>query len=208
MYAHTHRHYFFIILRALSNFHGFLNSLLEHAPPEARKSFSYLRVALFFRDISRRVFISRFSAPSTSIHEFLPVSVFSWPSNSSTFMQTDQVEHVDKVISATKLWFSEHLENNSFLPSEEEDIALWLLVSTISGSDTQHHHISNNSCPSNPVRFWRLALLVKNVMVLGGLLDSRYCRVIFFKFQAEICILKLQGRKVSTINKMKVVYGF
>ena len=80
-------------------------------------------------------------------------------------------------MAATKMWFSENSENSSFLPSEGEDIAVWLLVSTISDSNAQHNYIPSD-CQNHSVRCWRLALLVKNMVILGTALDLR-CKVLF-----------------------------
>ncbi|XVF03163.1 hypothetical protein REPUB_Repub04eG0237300 [Reevesia pubescens] len=67
--------------------------------------------------------------------------------------------------------FPEH-KDCSFLPLEGEDIVVWLLVSTFSVSDAQHEHLSSN-CQANPSRCWRLALLVKDRVILGSTLDPR-----------------------------------
>jgi len=44
--------------------------------------------------------------------------------------------------------------------------------------DTQEDYISSD-CGINPVGWWRLALLVKNMLILGKALDPR-CPQIFF----------------------------
>ncbi|KAL5759341.1 hypothetical protein ACOSQ2_018179 [Xanthoceras sorbifolium] len=123
-------------------------------------------------DISRRVFLSRFSAPNTSTYQFFPISVFSRQRNGSVFMDADVEEHINGIMDVTKRLFLECNENNSFLPSEGEDIAIWLLVQSISDSDAQHDNTSSD-CQFNPVRLWRLALLVKNMVILGSPLDPR-----------------------------------
>lgn len=135
-----------------------------------------------FRDISRLVFLSRFSAPSTSIYQFFPINFFCWPRNVSISSGTNLLEKVKEIVDASKFWFSKHHENNHFLPLEREDIAIWLLVSTASVSVAQHNHISSD-CQTNPVRVWRLALLVKNTVILGSTLDPRCDEVYFSKFQ-------------------------
>ncbi|KAJ0037653.1 hypothetical protein Pint_23475 [Pistacia integerrima] len=123
-------------------------------------------------DISRRAFLSRFCAPSTSIYQFFPINFFRWRRDVSVSSGTSLAENIKGIMDATDLWFSKHHENNSFLQSEGEDIAIWLLVSTASVSEAQHNHISSD-CQTNPVRFWRLALLVKNTVILGSTLDPR-----------------------------------
>ncbi|XVE91644.1 hypothetical protein REPUB_Repub01dG0027700 [Reevesia pubescens] len=119
-------------------------------------------------DILKRVIISRFSASGDPIKQFLPISVFS---RQAGFSYADLNGHINETITATKIWFSEH-KDCSFLPLEGEDIAVWLLVSTVSDSDAQHEHLSSN-CQSNSSRWWRLALLVKDRVILGSTLDPR-----------------------------------
>ncbi|RVW57988.1 Replication protein A 70 kDa DNA-binding subunit B [Vitis vinifera] len=50
--------------------------------------------------------------------------------------------------------------------------SVWLLVATLSDSDTQHDN-QMNDCQTNPVGWWRPALLVKNMVILGSALDPR-----------------------------------
>lgn len=82
------------------------------------------------------------------------------------------VANLELTNTATASLFSKHSEKSSFCPSEGEDTAIWLLVSTISDSDAQHNCMSSD-CQKNPVKFWRLALLVKNMVILGSPLDPR-----------------------------------
>lgn len=95
------------------------------------------------------------------------------------------MELTNEIMAATRTWSSKHRENNSFLPSEGEDFAIWLLVSTISDTDAQHNYISSD-VQINPVRLWRLALLVKNMVILGSPLDPRCYEVLFSKFKTQI----------------------
>lgn len=131
----------------------------------------------FFRDISKRAFVSRFSAPRASIYQFFPINLFRWQRNGSAFMDAN----LELTNTATASSFSKHSEKCSFRPSEEEDSAIWLLVSTISDSDAQHDRMSSD-CQKNPVRLWRLALLVKNMVILGSPLDPRCYVVLLVKF--------------------------
>ena len=130
-----------------------------------------------FRDISQRILISRFAMPSISIFEFIPISLFSFQSEVPLSSYPDVDFHINKIMAATKMWFSKHNENYTFLPLGGESIAVWLLVSTLSDSDTQHDN-QMNDCQTNPVGWWRLALLVKNMVILGSALDPR-CFLVF-----------------------------
>ncbi|KAG2702523.1 hypothetical protein I3760_06G093900 [Carya illinoinensis] len=123
-------------------------------------------------DISKRICLSSFSAPSTSIYQFFPISLFNWNSKYHVFSNSNVEEHINGIMAATKMWFSDNSANNSFLSFEGEDIAVWLLVSTISDSDAQHDYIPSYY-QNHSVGGWRLALLVKDKVVLGCALDPR-----------------------------------
>lgn len=75
-------------------------------------------------------------------------------------------------MTSTKMGFPEKTENSSFLPLEGQDIAVWLLVSTISDSDAQRNYVQGDFQNNSEGR-WRLALLVKDKVVLGRALDPR-----------------------------------
>ncbi|KAL6325572.1 hypothetical protein AAG906_023417 [Vitis piasezkii] len=87
--------------------------------------------------------------PSISIFEFIPISLFSFQSEVPLSSYPDVDFHINKIMAATKMWFS-----------KGESIAVWLLVATLSDSDTQHDN-QMNDCQTNPVGWWRLARLVK-----------------------------------------------
>ncbi|CAN1152356.1 hypothetical protein LINPERPRIM_LOCUS28886 [Linum perenne] len=102
-------------------------------------------------DISKRTFVSRFSAPGTSIHAFNPISWFSCQRNGHCLSSYNS----DEMMEATKLSFTDHHNNSHTSPHMEgEDIAIWLLVST-----------------ADPVGSWRLALMAKNTMIIGTTLN-------------------------------------
>ncbi|KAF8399648.1 hypothetical protein HHK36_015517 [Tetracentron sinense] len=123
-------------------------------------------------DISKRTLLSRFSAPGISVFEFLPVGLFSWQREGHVPTDPDMEDHTNDIMAATKSWFSGASEDCAFLPSKGEDIAVWLLVSTVSDSEAQNDYQSND-CSTSTVGSWRLALLVKNTVILGGSLDPR-----------------------------------
>ncbi|KAH9772330.1 FYR C-terminal domain-containing protein [Citrus sinensis] len=105
---------------------------------------------------------------SGKLHLWEMNSSWSWQRNGSVSMDAS----LELTNTATTSLFSKHSEKSSFCPSVGEDSAIWLLVSTISDSDAQHNCMSRD-CQKNPVRFWRLALLVKNRVILGSPLDPR-----------------------------------
>ncbi|KAG6764005.1 hypothetical protein POTOM_031457 [Populus tomentosa] len=123
-------------------------------------------------DVSRRMFMARVSSPSASACQFFPISSFTWQRVVHGFHYSTVEEQINGIVDATKLWFSENSECNSLPPLDGEDIAIWLLVSTIPELDTQEDYISSD-CGINPVGWWRLALLVKNMLILGKALDPR-----------------------------------
>ncbi|TYH96539.1 hypothetical protein ES332_A12G184200v1 [Gossypium tomentosum] len=120
-------------------------------------------------DILKRVNISRYSGSGDPIKQFLPISLLSWQ---PVFSYDDMKERIDEITTSTKFWFSKH-KDSSFLPLEGKDVAIWLLV--LSNSDAQHEHLSSNHL-ANTSR-WRLALLMKDTMILGSTLDPRAATV-------------------------------
>ncbi|KAK4263611.1 hypothetical protein QN277_029000 [Acacia crassicarpa] len=123
-------------------------------------------------DISKRDCVSSFSASTNPFIQFLPVSLFNCQRNSPGFTSTSLREQVDQLLGATRLWCTDQKEPCSFLPSEEGDIAMWLLVSSPSDIESPHDFISSH-CQINTARNWRLALLVKNDMILGSSFNIR-----------------------------------
>lgn len=120
-------------------------------------------------DIFKRILVSRFSASSSSLFQFVPVSVFSLKSQGPSFSTNDVASQINTIMALTKLGFSE--KHDSF-PLEGNDMGVWLLISTESGPGTEIDY-SSGSCNKNPPRLWRLALLVKNMVILGSALDPR-----------------------------------
>ncbi|XP_020416377.1 uncharacterized protein LOC18791472 isoform X3 [Prunus persica] len=114
-------------------------------------------------DISKCILVSRFSAASSSICQFVPVSLFTWRIKCPVSSYSDIEEHINELVAATS--------NNQF-SLEGEDIAVWLLVSSSSDSDAQQDYVSDD-CDSNPMGRWRLALMVKNMVIFGSALDPR-----------------------------------
>ncbi|KAM7468461.1 hypothetical protein LguiB_016023 [Lonicera macranthoides] len=121
-------------------------------------------------DISKRILVSRFSAPSVSVSQLLPVSLFRWKNAGNVPADCGTEEHIN-IIDQIKMC-SKGGENHDFVPLDGEDVAIWLLISTVSGPDVQNDYQSSG-CQNNPVECWRLALLVKNMVILGNALDPR-----------------------------------
>lgn len=126
-----------------------------------------------FRDISKRNIVSKFSASSTSFCEFFPVALFRWQKKQPSFSNINVEGHVNRMVAATNMWFSESTNDDSFSPLDGEDIAIWLLVSVVSDSDAEHDYIPGNY-RAKSIGWWKLALLVKNTIIFGSALDPRY----------------------------------
>ncbi|XP_057961058.1 uncharacterized protein LOC131153051 isoform X2 [Malania oleifera] len=125
-------------------------------------------------DIYKCALVSRFSAPSTSVFNVIPISLFSWQREGPHSGNAGVEDHIQRNMDATKMWFPEQGEKHAFLPPDEEDMAVWLFVSTVADRDArvQHDHQSGDG-QKNQIRQWRLALLVKNMVILGSPLDLR-----------------------------------
>ena len=132
-------------------------------------SFSF---GLFPRDISKRNCVLSFSASTNPFIQFLPISVFDCRRSSLGFPSTSVGDQVDQLLGATRLWFTDQVEPCSFHTSEEGDIAMCLLVSTFSDIESPHDFTSSH-CQINTATSWRLALLVKDDMILGSSFNIR-----------------------------------
>lgn len=102
------------------------------------------------------------------------MSVFSLKSQGPSFSTNDVASQINTIMALTKLGFSE--KHDSF-PLEGNDMGVWLLISTESGPGTEIDY-SSGSCNKNPPRLWRLALLVKNMVILGSALDPRCIKIL------------------------------
>ncbi|GAB4829033.1 hypothetical protein Ancab_018692 [Ancistrocladus abbreviatus] len=122
-------------------------------------------------DIMKRTIVSRFSAPVSSILQFLPVSLLSWKDKGLVLGKLDE-ECVSELMAVTMRWMSEHNEKDLFSPREGEDIAIWILICTASGSLAQPVGKSSNR-QMHPAGCWRLGLLIKDIVILGTALDPR-----------------------------------
>ncbi|XP_043716398.1 uncharacterized protein LOC122664583 [Telopea speciosissima] len=123
-------------------------------------------------DISKRTLLSRFSAPSSSIFQFIPVGFFNWKQRGFGASSTDMEEQVREIMAAMEVLFSGAREDHVSLPLNGEDIAIWLIVLTDSNLVVQHDDRSNG-CQTSPGGCWRLALLMNNIVIFGNPLDPR-----------------------------------
>ncbi|XP_031376678.1 uncharacterized protein LOC116192300 isoform X2 [Punica granatum] len=123
-------------------------------------------------DISRRISVAKFTALSTIVHRFLPISSFSlrWKDTASSRSNVD--EHINEIMAATTRTFQESDGSHPSLHLQLEggELALWLLVSAVSDAEDD---CLRNASEVNSVAWWRLALLAKNAMILGSPLDPR-----------------------------------
>ncbi|XP_048134764.1 uncharacterized protein LOC115752852 isoform X2 [Rhodamnia argentea] len=124
-------------------------------------------------DVSKRIFLSKFSHPNPSVSTFLPISLLRW--RRQDFISGRNLEeHVDVIMEATMKGFSGHDANHTFLHLEEEDIALWLLVAAVSDVECDYQL---NARRKDSVVEWRLALLAEKMVILGNTLDQRVASV-------------------------------
>ncbi|KAL8138134.1 hypothetical protein V2J09_004135 [Rumex salicifolius] len=106
----------------------------------------------------------RFSAPASSILCYLPISLFSWQ-NGHIYGKNDMEKCKDELMAATNTWLTELNNKRTYSPGEGGDIGVWILACTSSDSYGQDGCQPSNSQKSPGT--WRLALLVKNVVIMG-----------------------------------------
>ncbi|XP_027916913.1 uncharacterized protein LOC114176166 isoform X1 [Vigna unguiculata] len=128
-------------------------------------------------DIANCNCVARFSAIKSPIHEFFPISLFQWQTKDSGFSYASMEEQADKLLKATNSWYSQQRETSWFSPLEE-DVAMWLFVSTYSDQEFFQNPISTSSSfDIHTARSWRLALVMKNSINFGSPLDIRTCGI-------------------------------
>ncbi|MCD7445931.1 hypothetical protein HAX54_024632 [Datura stramonium] len=121
-------------------------------------------------DIKKCMLVAKFSAAGTSVFQCLPVSLFKWQ-RKFTVPAGMTEEIINDITDATKMSFLEISDNGSLCSLEDKDVAIWLLISTAPDSNCPAYQSSEQQ--SDPVRWWRLALLVNNTMIMGNSLDPR-----------------------------------
>ncbi|KAK7346135.1 hypothetical protein VNO80_20650 [Phaseolus coccineus] len=129
-------------------------------------------------DIAKCNCVARFSAIKSPINEFFPISLFQWQTKGSGFSYASMEEQADKLLKATNSWYSQQRETSCWPSPLEENVAMWLFVSTYSDQDCCHNPISTSSSfDIHTARSWRLALMMKNSINFGSPLDLRTCSI-------------------------------
>ncbi|KAJ8548037.1 hypothetical protein K7X08_021273 [Anisodus acutangulus] len=121
-------------------------------------------------DIKKRMLVSKFSAASTSVFQCLPVSLLRWQRKFTVPAGVTE-EIINEITDVTKMSFLEMSDNRSFYSVEDNDVAIWLLISTAPDQNSPAYQSSEQQ--SDPAHCWRLALLVNNTMIMGNSLDPR-----------------------------------
>ncbi|VFQ66634.1 unnamed protein product [Cuscuta campestris] len=121
-------------------------------------------------DINRRVLVSKFSSPHTSVFQCVPLSLFTWKARCNILQDLYIEEVFNEVVDATKASFSGKGDTDTVCYLEGDEVGVWLLVSTTLGSDKAGYQSSDLS---DPVRCWKLALLAKNTVIMGDVLEPR-----------------------------------
>ena len=139
--------------------------------------------SIFYRDLTRRILLSKFSAPTTSFLPFFPINIFRCPSQPFSGTDACMKKQAKDIMGETQMLSLER-DNNASVPLEEEDLSLVLLISSVSNIDLKDKHSHKDSGVS-PVGCWSLALLAKNKLMSEIALDPRYmptnllCQVFF-----------------------------
>ncbi|KAL2576488.1 hypothetical protein AAZV13_16G079900 [Glycine max] len=145
-------------------------------------------------DIAKCNCVTSFSALKSPVNEFFPISLFQWQTKGSGFSNVNIEEQADKLLEATNLWYSEQRDICWFSPIEE-DVAMWLFVSTTSDLDSCHNHVSTSSSYDiHTARSWRLALLMKNSIIFGSPLDLSTSDGVVYMWELS------KGSKLDTLH--------
>lgn len=125
-------------------------------------------VMLFCRDIYKHTLISRFSSPGMSVSRCISCGLFRWQKRGE---RKNEELIVNEIMHATNMSFEGKSENPIYSP-DDKDVAIWLLISTVSDPDSQFYRSSQQQ--SKPTECWRLALLVDDTLIIGSVLDKGY----------------------------------
>ncbi|GJN38286.1 hypothetical protein PR202_gb27314 [Eleusine coracana subsp. coracana] len=151
----------------------------------------------FLRDISRRTLLATFAAPGNIIFQILPVGFCSFQD-----MIHAPVNDIEKRLQeVTVSDMCTKVDRDSFQLAQREDIAVWVLVSSVSIAEYQHDpRLKNHNAR------WRLALLANKRIFMGNILDSRYSDLYscFPKFLSWVVFFLFSATAVDTSGN----YGF
>ncbi|CAH9115012.1 unnamed protein product [Cuscuta europaea] len=127
-------------------------------------------------DINKRVLVSKFSSPHTSVFQCVPLSLFTWKVGCNILQDLCIGEVFDKIVDSTKASLSVKGGNEVVSYVEGDEVVVWLLVSTAPDCDElgYQYQISEQS---DPLRCWRLALLANNTVIMGDMLEPRTAAV-------------------------------
>ncbi|XP_020595777.1 uncharacterized protein LOC110035822 isoform X2 [Phalaenopsis equestris] len=109
-------------------------------------------------EISKRVLLAKFSSTGSKIFQIIPISLFNWQMN-ATFPATLSAEHIMESMLKINCEIS--------LGSSFEDVSIWILISTAPDLETEFE------VKRSPAGLWRLALITKNMIIMGNILNPR-----------------------------------
>ncbi|OAY80613.1 hypothetical protein ACMD2_17353 [Ananas comosus] len=117
-------------------------------------------------DISKRACLASFSAPGNIVFQIIPVGFCSLQNYGILFTNNNEEESLKEMMAKD---LSKEAAEIPVLISSGEDAAVWLMVSAASVTEVQH----DLQVKDHSIRWWRLALLAKNLVFMGSMLDPR-----------------------------------
>lgn len=127
----------------------------------------------YCRDISKRACLASFSAPGNIVFQIIPVGFCSLQNYGILFTNNNEEESLKEMMAKD---LSKEAAEIPFLIPSGEDAAVWLMVSAASVTEVQH----DLQVKDHSIRWWRLALLAKNLVFMGSMLDPRYLSCCIF----------------------------
>lgn len=116
-------------------------------------------------DITKRTLLATFAAPGNIVFQIRPVGFCSLQED---IIHTPVHDLDKKLREITISDMSRKSDGKSFMMPSREDIAVWILISSASVAEYQH----DLQAKEHNAR-WRLALLAKNRVLMGNVLDTR-----------------------------------
>lgn len=124
-----------------------------------------------FRDIAKCILVSRFSAASTSLCRFSPISLLTLR-RQGIVAGLDEEQNNNIIDSSTNLFLEN--DNTNTCSVEGKDVLIPLLI-----SNTDLHSHQSIDYQMNTLG-WRQALLVNNEVLLDDILDPRCLDTCYF----------------------------